>query len=165
MQLLSLANRTLAFQHRKPVGTSSTQSDIPPARIEELIAALQAHRIQTLVDIRAFPMSRRLPHSIAKRWNRVCPKQRIRYLWMKALGGYRKKVLEDSPNIALRNHSFRNYADYMLTAGVRAGNRRTRASGRTFSHRLHVRRARVLPLPPHAGFGLAGGARARSAAH
>ena len=34
---------------------------------------------------------------------------------MKALGGYRKKILEDSPNIALRNDSFRNYADYMLT--------------------------------------------------
>jgi uncharacterized protein (DUF488 family) len=35
---------------------------------------------------------------------------------MKALGGYRKKILDDSPNIALRNDSFRNYADYMLTA-------------------------------------------------
>ena len=34
---------------------------------------------------------------------------------MKALGGYRKKILEDSPNIALRNQSFRNYADYMLS--------------------------------------------------
>jgi len=35
---------------------------------------------------------------------------------MKALGGYRKKILDESPNIALRNDSFRNYADYMLTA-------------------------------------------------
>jgi uncharacterized protein (DUF488 family) len=35
---------------------------------------------------------------------------------MKALGGYRKKILEESPNIALRNDSFRNYADHMLTA-------------------------------------------------
>jgi uncharacterized protein (DUF488 family) len=35
---------------------------------------------------------------------------------MKALGGYRKKSREDSPHIALRNESFRNYADYMLTA-------------------------------------------------
>src|SRR5258708_22817243 len=35
---------------------------------------------------------------------------------MKELGGHRKKILEDSPNIALRNDSFRNYADYMLTA-------------------------------------------------
>lgn len=36
---------------------------------------------------------------------------------MKALGGHRKKILDDSPNIALRNDSFRNYADYMLTDG------------------------------------------------
>ncbi len=34
---------------------------------------------------------------------------------MQALGGYRKKTRDDSPNIALRNKSFRNYADYMLT--------------------------------------------------
>jgi uncharacterized protein (DUF488 family) len=34
---------------------------------------------------------------------------------MKALGGYRKKVLHESPNVALRSESFRNYADYMLT--------------------------------------------------
>lgn len=34
---------------------------------------------------------------------------------MKALGGYRKAILDESPNIALRNQSFRNYADYMLT--------------------------------------------------
>jgi uncharacterized protein (DUF488 family) len=35
---------------------------------------------------------------------------------MKALGGYRKKIREESPHVALRNASFRNYADYMLTA-------------------------------------------------
>ena len=30
--------------------------------LAELIEALQAHGIKNLVDIRAFPMSRRLPH-------------------------------------------------------------------------------------------------------
>ena len=35
---------------------------------------------------------------------------------MTGLGGYRKKTREDSPNTALRNASFRNYADYMLTS-------------------------------------------------
>ena len=44
------------------------------------------------------------------------PAAGIRYIWMKDLGGYRKKSLPDSPNIALRNKSFRNYADYMLTS-------------------------------------------------
>ena len=34
---------------------------------------------------------------------------------MKELGGRRKKIRNDSPNTGLRNDSFRNYADYMLT--------------------------------------------------
>ncbi len=34
---------------------------------------------------------------------------------MKELGGRRKKMRDDSPNIALRDDSFRNYADYMMT--------------------------------------------------
>ena len=83
--------------------------------LEELIQALQAHSIQTLVDIRAFPMSRRLPHFNRESLEKTLPEAEIRYLWMKDLGGRRKKSLEDSPNVALRNDSFRNYADYMLT--------------------------------------------------
>ena len=85
-------------------------------RFEELVETLQAHQIRTLVDIRAFPMSRRLPQFNRDSLAETLPAAEIRYVWMKALGGYRKKILEDSPNIALRNDSFRNYADYMLTA-------------------------------------------------
>jgi len=83
--------------------------------IDELIAALRAHEIRTLVDIRAFPMSRRLPQFNREALEGSLREAGIRYVWMKALGGYRKKTLDDSPNIALRNQSFRNYADYMLT--------------------------------------------------
>jgi uncharacterized protein (DUF488 family) len=83
--------------------------------LEELIGALQAHSIQTLADIRSLPMSRRLPHFNREALENTLPKAGIRYLWMKDLGGRRKKSLEDSPNVALRNDSFRNYADYMLT--------------------------------------------------
>jgi uncharacterized protein (DUF488 family) len=83
--------------------------------IEELIEALQAHGIKTLIDIRAYPMSRRLPHFNRENLEKSLGDAGIRYVWMKELGGMRKKSLEDSPNIALRNASFRNYADYMLT--------------------------------------------------
>ena len=83
--------------------------------LDELISALQAHRIETLVDIRAFPMSRRLPQFNRSSLEETLPAAGIRYVWMKTLGGYRKKTLDESPNIALRNQSFRNYADYMLT--------------------------------------------------
>jgi uncharacterized protein (DUF488 family) len=83
--------------------------------LEELIAALRAHQIEALVDIRAFPMSRRLPQFNRESLEKSLPAAGIRYVWMKALGGYRKKAPEESPNVALRNQSFRNYADYMLT--------------------------------------------------
>ncbi len=83
--------------------------------IEELIGALQSHQIETLVDVRAFPMSRRLPQFNRDSLEQSLPTSGIRYLSMQVLGGYRKKILEDSPHIALRNQSFRNYADYMLT--------------------------------------------------
>ena len=83
--------------------------------LQELISALQAHSIQTLVDIRSFPMSRRLPHFNRESLEVALPQVGIRYIWMKDLGGRRKKILDDSPNVELRNQSFRNYADYMLT--------------------------------------------------
>ena len=83
--------------------------------LDELVAALQAHRIAMLVDIRAFPMSRRLPHFNRESLEVELPKHGIAYVWMKELGGRRKKTRDDSPNTGLRNDSFRNYADYMLT--------------------------------------------------
>jgi uncharacterized protein (DUF488 family) len=83
--------------------------------LEELVSALKAHGIETLVDIRAFPMSRRLPHFNREALERSLSEHGIRYTWMKALGGYRKATGKDSPHTALRNASFRNYADYTLT--------------------------------------------------
>jgi uncharacterized protein (DUF488 family) len=84
--------------------------------LDELVAALQAHGVTTLVDIRAFPMSRRMPHFNRESLELELPKRGIAYVWMKELGGRRRKIRNDSPNTALRNQSFRNYADYMLTA-------------------------------------------------
>lgn len=83
--------------------------------LDELIAALKAHEIETLVDIRSFPVSRRLPHFNRESLEAALPAAGIRYVWMKELGGYRKKIRDDSPHLALRSRSFRNYADYTLT--------------------------------------------------
>jgi uncharacterized protein (DUF488 family) len=82
---------------------------------EDLIEALSAHAIGILVDIRAFPRSLRLPHFNQESLEKSLPAAGIHYVWMKSLGGYRKKILDDSPNIGLRNASFRHYADHMLT--------------------------------------------------
>ena len=84
--------------------------------LDELIEALHAHSIARLADIRSFPMSRRLPHFNRESLEKTLPPAGIQYVWMKDLGGRRKAIRDDSPNIALRNPSFRNYADYMLTS-------------------------------------------------
>ena len=89
--------------------------------LEELVEALRAHAVGTLIDIRSFPMSRRLPYFNCESLEKTLPQAGIEYVWEPRLGGRRKKILGDSPNTALRNDSFRNYADYMLTEEFRAG--------------------------------------------
>jgi uncharacterized protein (DUF488 family) len=84
--------------------------------LDELIEALTAHSIATLVDIRSFPVSRRLPHFNREPLEKKLPAAGIQYVWMRELGGRRQSIRNDSPHLALRNPSFRNYADYMLTA-------------------------------------------------
>ena len=78
---------------------------------------LQTHEIRLLVDIRAFPISRRYPHFNREHLELWLPEIGCDYLWEKDLGGRRNRQMpeDQSPNIALRNESFRNYADYMLT--------------------------------------------------
>ncbi len=77
---------------------------------------MEAHSIRTLVDIRAFPVSRRLPHFNRENLEKSLADVGVCYVWMRELGGYRKATRTESPNIGLRNQSFRNYADYMLSA-------------------------------------------------
>ena len=88
---------------------------------DELAAALRGHGITTLVDIRSFPVSRRMPHFNREFLLVELPRRGIAYVWLKELGGRRKNVLKDSPNSALRNESFRNYADYMMTEQFERG--------------------------------------------
>ncbi|HKD01779.1 MAG TPA: DUF488 domain-containing protein [Terriglobales bacterium] len=89
--------------------------------LDDFIETLRAHEIQTLVDIRSFPMSRRLPHFNRESLEKALARTGISYRWLPALGGRRKKTRDDSPHVALRNDSFRNYADYMLTAEFEQG--------------------------------------------
>src|SRR5260370_39191219 len=83
--------------------------------LDEFLKILHAHSIQTLIDIRAFPMSRRMPYFNRESLEKSFPEKGIQYVCMKELAGLRKKLRNDSPIIGLRNDSFRNYADYILT--------------------------------------------------
>ena len=89
--------------------------------LDELISALQAHSIKTLIDIRSFPISRRLPHFNRESFEQALPKAGLEYIWLKELGGRRKKMRDDSANLGLRSPGFRNYADYMLTPAFEHG--------------------------------------------
>jgi len=83
---------------------------------EEFIRILKHYEIEIVADIRSFPASRRHAHFSGTYLERELPSFGMSYLWCRALGGFRKKGLGDrSPNIALKNLSFRNYADYMLS--------------------------------------------------
>jgi len=87
---------------------------------EELIARLQSFHVETLIDVRSFPGSRRYPHFNRENLRASLTSAGIEYIHMAELGG-RRKTKPDSQNVAWRNESFRGYADYMETEAFREG--------------------------------------------
>ncbi len=99
--------------------------------LAEFIEILHAHQLRLLADIRSYPVSRRmpwfqgpqhppfLPAAEAEQQEALevtLPRAGIEYRWMPALGGRRRKLRDHSPHTLFRAASFRNYADYMMTA-------------------------------------------------
>lgn len=82
--------------------------------IEEFLAILKAHAIETLVDIRTVPRSRHNPQFNRDSLPASLKASGIRYVHMAGLGGLRRPR-KDSINTGWRNDSFRGYADYMQT--------------------------------------------------
>lgn len=98
--------------------------------IGEFIGLLQEAGIRALVDVRAFPASRRHPHFARAALEESLPAAGIRYVWEgQALGG-RRKPAGDSPHVALRHPAFRAYADHMATDIFREGVARVTEIGR-----------------------------------
>jgi uncharacterized protein (DUF488 family) len=99
--------------------------------IEEFIGLLKDAGIECLVDVRAYPASRRHPQFARAALEQSLSEAGIRYMWEgKALGG-RRKLAKDSPHAALKSPGFRAYADHMMTAEFRAGAQRLIERGRT----------------------------------
>jgi len=89
--------------------------------IGEFVALLRDAGIECLVDVRAYPVSRRHPQFARETLEKSLTQAGSRYAWEgKSLGG-RRKVAKDSPHIALKSPGFRAYADYMATGEFRAG--------------------------------------------
>ncbi|MCP8316596.1 MAG: DUF488 domain-containing protein [archaeon] len=66
--------------------------------LEELIGLLEKHKIETLIDVRRFPTSKRYPHFNKDFLIHELSKSCINYIWLERLGGFRrggyKKYLE-----------------------------------------------------------------------
>lgn len=88
--------------------------------IEVFIEWVLAFRIECIVDIRAFPGSRRYPHFNKENLCQFLSAQSVMYQHLPSLGG-RRKPLPDSPNHAWKNASFRGYADHMLSDEFKMG--------------------------------------------
>src|SRR5262245_21147350 len=89
--------------------------------LDRFLALLARHKIEALVDIRRFAGSRKHPHFNQDNLASALQQHDVEYHWLETLGGRRQKQRDESPNIALRNESFRHYADYMLTGQFQAG--------------------------------------------
>jgi uncharacterized protein (DUF488 family) len=81
---------------------------------EELVGVLKSYGVETVVDIRTIPRSRRNPQFNRDELQARLPAEGLEYIYAKDLGGLRKP-LKESPNDAWHNDSFRGFADYMQT--------------------------------------------------
>ncbi len=88
--------------------------------IDEFIALLKENEIKLLVDVRAWPGSKRYPQFNKDALAESLNAHGIRYEHFRELGGKRKSK-PDSRNTAWRNASFRGYADYMETEQFQRG--------------------------------------------
>jgi uncharacterized protein (DUF488 family) len=88
--------------------------------IDEFISLLKENEIKLVVDVRAWPGSKRYPQFNKDALAESLTAHGIRYEHCPELGGKRKSM-PDSRNTAWRNASFRGYADYMETEQFQKG--------------------------------------------
>ena len=83
--------------------------------IDDFTALLKSARIECLVDVRAYPRSRRNPQFARMLLDPVLKANSIQYVWEGApLGGMRRPHAE-SPHLALTDAAHRGSADHMAT--------------------------------------------------
>jgi uncharacterized protein (DUF488 family) len=81
---------------------------------KEFLKLLHDAGVELLVDVRAFPGSRKFPWFHTDRMKDWLPESGIDYLHIRELGGRRRKskIISDDVNAGWNNRSFHNYADY-----------------------------------------------------
>jgi uncharacterized protein (DUF488 family) len=89
--------------------------------LDEVVSLLRSNGVDMLVDVRAFPSSRKFPQWDRENIQSALP-QDIGYEWIPELGGRRHTPAGvQSPNGGWRVKAFRAYADYMATAPFQVG--------------------------------------------
>ena len=111
---------SISTQRIWTIGHSTRSSD-------DFIAALAAHGIKLVADVRLLPGSKRYPHFNSDALAASLTAAGIGYEHFRELGG-RRRPRPDSPHTAWRNDAFRGYADHMDSADFRAGIERLLAS-------------------------------------
>jgi uncharacterized protein (DUF488 family) len=87
---------------------------------DEFAALIERAQVDGVVDVRSFPGSRHNPQFGREEMERWVPKAGIGYVWIRDLGG-RRQTTPGSKHVALRNDSFRAYADHMETHAFLSG--------------------------------------------
>lgn len=84
--------------------------------LEELIEMLRGARVETLVDVRRYPGSRRNPQFGRHALESSLSQAGIGYRHAVELGGRRRDVPGENRFACIRNQAFRSYAAYMTSA-------------------------------------------------
>jgi uncharacterized protein (DUF488 family) len=99
--------------------------------IDEFVELLRIAGVTQVVDVRTVPRSRTNPQYNRDVLGETLAGFQISYEHIASLGGLRGKQFakDESPNTFWENQSFRNYADYALSADFRDGLTRLRELG------------------------------------
>jgi len=100
------------MEHEPPTIFTIGHSTHP---VDAFLGLLQSRGIETLVDVRAFPGSRRHPHFNKDALAGACRDANISYYHMVSLGGRRKSQNVTPPDAKWRSPVFAAYAEYATT--------------------------------------------------
>ncbi len=111
---------------------------------------LKAHRIECLVDVRAYPSSKRHPQFRRAMLATALAQAGIVYVWEGAALGGMRRPRRDSPHLGLRDAAFRGFADHMASAPFKQALEALAVRGR--AARTAFMCAETQPAHCHRGF-------------
>jgi len=83
--------------------------------MDEFLTLLKEYSIRSLIDVRRQPHSTKFAQFDWKALEYALLHHEITYHWFEDLGGWRKGLGQESPNLGLKDGGLRHYADYMLS--------------------------------------------------